>query len=452
MQMGQLTEHQIEHWRQLYQEELANAKWVADYKELDEQRVVDQQEMLELLNSYLTGRITTERLRAIFDQKTRKDWNTFGFKGMSGAMFLNVLVKHIVDEQALTNQLHAILPVPLNPQDGRKRMRDFIQFLERLISSQQISKRLVQPARVPFFVSAWWHLQATEQWPIFYPRTRQLLELEGLYTASQNPIEDYFTFRDCFLSLAQALGLKAWQLEHLCVWNAWKRKNEGKIDSSELTSHTIKMNVAPIASENVAEVYEEEHQPEAISLLPKAAQEENEEEQVASEHTHIQWLLAKIGQKLGCAVWIAANDQNKMWNGERLGDFSLKKLPNLIDSEFQQIVNFIDVLWLRSTKAVAAAFEVEHTTSIYSGLLRMSDLVALYPNINFPLYIVTPDVRLDKVRRELSRPTFQTLELHKRCGFFSEEKLLQEAEHIMRWANHPSAIERLADKVDDIEG
>lgn len=32
----------------------------------------------------------------------------------------------------------------------------------------------------------------------------------------------------------------------------------------------------------------------------------------------------------------------------------------------------------------------------------MSDLVALSPNSNFPLYIVTPDVRLDKVRCELS--------------------------------------------------
>jgi hypothetical protein len=80
----------------------------------------------------------------------------------------------------------------------------------------------------------------------------------------------------------------------------------------------------------------------------------------------------------------------------------------------------------------------------------MSDLIAISPNINFPLYIVTPDVRLDKVRRELSRPTFQFLELHKRCGFFSEEKLIQEAENIMRWASHPSAIERLAAKVGDV--
>lgn len=81
----------------------------------------------------------------------------------------------------------------------------------------------------------------------------------------------------------------------------------------------------------------------------------------------------------------------------------------------------------------------------------MSDLVALSPNINFPLYIVTPEIRLDKVRYELARPTFQFLELHKCCAFFSEEKLLQNAEHIMNWASNPSAIERLASKVGDVE-
>ena len=144
--------------------------------------------------------------------------------------------------------------------------------------------------------------------------------------------------------------------------------------------------------------------------------------------------------------------QNRIWNGERLGVLSLKNLPNLwMDSEFQRTISLIDVLWIKGASQIVAAFEVEHTTSIYSGLLRMSDLVALAPNSNFPLYIVTPEERLDKVRRELSRPTFQTLELHRRCGFFSEELLLQEYDSIMRWASSPSAIENLASRVDDVD-
>jgi len=79
----------------------------------------------------------------------------------------------------------------------------------------------------------------------------------------------------------------------------------------------------------------------------------------------------------------------------------------------------------------------------------MSDLAALSPNLNFPLYIVAPKIRMDKVRRELSRPTFQYLELHKRCGFFSDEELMRNADSIMRWASEPSTIDQLAQKVGD---
>ena len=81
----------------------------------------------------------------------------------------------------------------------------------------------------------------------------------------------------------------------------------------------------------------------------------------------------------------------------------------------------------------------------------MSDLTVLSPNLFFPLYIVAPEERLPKVQRELSRPTFQTLELHKRCGYFSYESLFDQADNIKQWANDPSAIDKLASRIDDTD-
>jgi hypothetical protein len=69
---------------------------------------------------------------------------------------------------------------------------------------------------------------------------------------------------------------------------------------------------------------------------------------------------------------------------------------------------------------MARAFEVEHTTSIYSGLLRMADLLALQPNMDIRLHIVAPDVRRPKVHQELKRPVFSLLEkgpLYDSCTF-----------------------------------
>ena len=70
------------------------------------------------------------------------------------------------------------------------------------------------------------------------------------------------------------------------------------------------------------------------------------------------------------------------------------------------------------------AFEVEHTTSIYSGILRMADLLALQPNMDIKLHLVAPSSRRDKVFQELRRPVFSLLEkgpLSESCTYLSYE-------------------------------
>ena len=82
--------------------------------------------------------------------------------------------------------------------------------------------------------------------------------------------------------------------------------------------------------------------------------------------------------------------------------------------------SLIDVLWLRGN-AIVSAFEIESTTSIYSGLLRMSDLIAMQPNLKIPLYLVAPDDRRDKVITEVNRPTFSRLDppMSQMCRFIA---------------------------------
>jgi hypothetical protein len=77
----------------------------------------------------------------------------------------------------------------------------------------------------------------------------------------------------------------------------------------------------------------------------------------------------------------------------------------------------------------------------------MADLAASAPNLNFPLYVVAPEARMGKVRRELMRPVCRLLELDRRVGFFSGEKLVESAESIMRWGDGPAVIDRLAQRV-----
>ena len=54
---------------------------------------------------------------------------------------------------------------------------------------------------------------------------------------------------------------------------------------------------------------------------------------------------------------------------------------------------------------MAAAFAVEHTTSIYSGIVRLLDLALGVPERTVRgLFLVAPDAREHEVRAQLARP------------------------------------------------
>jgi len=82
---------------------------------------------------------------------------------MSGGMFLNKLVKYTPNEATFAHLLRLMIRAPEDMRDGQRQMQTFVRFLEGLIASQQVLRSQLQPARVPFFLSAWWHMQAPEQ-------------------------------------------------------------------------------------------------------------------------------------------------------------------------------------------------------------------------------------------------------------------------------------------------
>lgn len=170
-------------------------------------------------------------------------------------------------------------------------------------------------------------------------------------------------------------------------------------------------------------------------------------------HEEIQLLLLKLGSDLGLDVWVARNDRNRKVNETSFQDVPnlRKELPRQFDDATNKTIELIDVLWLQG-EAIIAAFEVEHTTAIYSGLLRMSDLVSMQPNIKLDLFMVAPDERREKVFYEINRPTFARLKppLPKICRFIPYSELKKEVEQIgsrMRYMK-PEFISEIAESCE----
>ena len=428
-----LSANLIEQWRGTQEEYLADAARVTMHQAIDERRLQVQQEMTELLGAFLNRSITFKEFNAMFQQKTQGAWNVFRMRGTSGGMYLNKLVKYI-DDGTLTSHLRSGLRLPEDTREGQRHMQELTSYFERLIAQQKVLRSQLQPARIPFLLSSWWHLQDSQHWPIFFPLVQHMLMSEdGQPTQAQSPIEAYFAFRTHFISLAHALGVSLWELEHIVTWKGQRILGE---QVARKMTRSSSLFVGKGLSVHSALL-------DNISIDGEEEQQRRESERDTSTHTRIQWLLAKIGCQVGCDVWIAANDHNKSWNGERLGDLSLKALPPLVDSASRRIITLIDVLWLQGDDVVAA-YEIEHTTSISSGLLRLYDLDALCPTSIMHLCVVIPNPYLKRFQSVLARPAFQRLNMQKRCLIIQEETLLQQAEHILRWASSPTVITRLA--------
>jgi hypothetical protein len=129
-------------------------------------------------------------------------------------------------------------------------------------------------------------------------------------------------------------------------------------------------------------------------------------ERAVTEHDEMQWRLIRLGELANLDVWVPANDQSKQFEGNNFRDHVLKQFHESLD--VPPTIRNIDVVWKFGPYSIKSAFEIEHSTSVYSGILRLSDLRAETPNSVFPLFIVADKARKHKVLSELMRPTFSS--------------------------------------------
>jgi len=119
---------------------------------------------------------------------------------------------------------------------------------------------------------------------------------------------------------------------------------------------------------------------ETNSISPASAERWNKE----LTHSQVQTLLGSIGARKGHNIWLPRNDRNKMdWNLARRFEF----------------------------------FEIEHSTPIYSGLLRFNDVRVLMPTLQTRFTVVANDSRRLRFTSQVNRPTFRASQLSELCSF-----------------------------------
>ena len=154
--------------------------------------------------------------------------------------------------------------------------------------------------------------------------------------------------------------------------------------------------------------------------LDSSVEDENAVGDFPSDHLRMQWLLLKLGIQAGEKVWSPRSDQSRITAEYKFSGFEETFAAGL-DTQTKYVEN-IDVVWKEEFR-IDAAFEIENSTSIYSGLLRFADLTMVAPNTVYPMFIVAPSSKRNRLREQLARPSFRRLGISDKVRYLSYEKV-----------------------------
>ena len=160
----------------------------------------------------------------------------------------------------------------------------------------------------------------------------------------------------------------------------------------------------------------EQEQMKIENLLRNRHKEVVSEKEEEDLHTEMQYHLLRIGHSLGYDVISASNDRSRCHEGNNFSFISLPRLPDIgVNKNTNGTIALIDVMWLaKGSNKIVSAFEVEKSTSIYSGILRLTDLYYSFPEDPSTLFLIIPDSREKELVFQLSRPSIKgnNIEMH----------------------------------------
>ena len=151
-------------------------------------------------------------------------------------------------------------------------------------------------------------------------------------------------------------------------------------------------------------------------------------------HSQVQTLLAGIGRLKGYEVYVPDYDSGKLdWSLTR--KFQLCRLPKGFD-QVSGILSEIDVVWIANGRnKIEGLYEVEHSTPVYSGLLRFNDVFLTDPQIT-RFSVVSNDTRRNLFSRQLFRPTFRKSGLAELCSFLEYANVFAWHQRLLKGASN----------------
>jgi hypothetical protein len=155
-------------------------------------------ELKPLLAGYLGGNVPLADFKSKVDGINKRN-ELWGFKGIKGQMFFNMVVNVADDPEKCDQELKSALAAPANEQVASSRIRAFLSYIKRLgeqwVGGGNTRHGAPKMGSVPFFLSYFWQIQDRDVWPVYYTNGVNTMTDLNIWQPSEDVAEDYLAFK-----------------------------------------------------------------------------------------------------------------------------------------------------------------------------------------------------------------------------------------------------------------
>ena len=144
----------------------------------------------------------------------------------------------------------------------------------------------------------------------------------------------------------------------------------------------------------------------------------NQKSEELFSHGYYQGLLVEIGKYRNQTTYIPAQDKNRNFIGQSLGNIvDTIELPDFTYEEIKRKARTVDVIWFNERKMPSAFYEVEHTTDIKNSLSKFYEL----QDFNAGFFIVADSCRMKEFEDKIQVSMFDSIQ--KRVSFLDYQRV-----------------------------
>ena len=245
-----------------------NASEEYTQEELDQEREKVIFEAKKLISGYTTGKLSFEEFKTEIDSLNKRN-RLWGFKGMNGQMYFNMLTNSSTGAGLLDNFksiLKETVVIPNDISEAKRKIESLVKFSDSLANYVSDKRQAPRTGSCNFFITYFWQIQDHHKWPIYYKSMLDALLDTGLWSPSGDLPKDYEEFYQLNYEMKAIISEKTkkectlWDVEH-ALW-VWGIRNEV---TDETTSEEI------IEAQYPASELPTSFIPPVVSILPLLA-------------------------------------------------------------------------------------------------------------------------------------------------------------------------------------